>query len=82
MSAVQDPDKRGAIGYAAVRGGDVVGEHDVIFAADGERIILRHIATDRAIYARGAVKAAIWGQGKPFGEYDMTDVLGLKSAGG
>ena len=76
------PRQRGAIGYAAVRGGDVVGEHDVIFAADGERIVLRHIATDRAIYARGAVKAAIWGQGRPFGEYDMTDVLGLKSADG
>ena len=72
------PRKRGAIGYSAVRGGDVVGEHDVIFAADGERVILRHIATDRAIYARGAIAAAIWGQNKPFGEYDMADVLGLK----
>lgn len=68
---------RGAIGFSAIRGGDIVGEHDVIFAADGERIVLRHIATDRAIFARGALKAAIWGQGKGPGEYDMMDVLGL-----
>ncbi|MFY0693331.1 MAG: 4-hydroxy-tetrahydrodipicolinate reductase [Paracoccaceae bacterium] len=69
--------KRGDIGFASVRGGDVVGEHDVIFAADGERIVLRHLATDRAIFARGALKAALWGQGKAPGEYDMMDVLGL-----
>jgi 4-hydroxy-tetrahydrodipicolinate reductase len=68
---------RGDIGFSAIRGGDVVGEHDVIFAADGERIVLRHLATDRAIFARGALKAAIWGQGKASGEYDMLDVLGL-----
>ncbi|MEM7472805.1 MAG: 4-hydroxy-tetrahydrodipicolinate reductase [Pseudomonadota bacterium] len=69
--------KRGDIGFTAIRGGDVVGEHDVVFAAEGERIVLRHLATDRAIFARGAVKAAIWGQGKAPGEYDMMDVLGL-----
>jgi 4-hydroxy-tetrahydrodipicolinate reductase len=69
--------KRGDIGFAAIRGGDVVGEHDVIFAADGERIVLRHLATDRAIFARGALRAAIWGQGQKPGEYDMMDVLGL-----
>ena len=69
---------RGSIGYSSVRGGDIVGEHDAIFAADGERLILRHIATDRAIYARGAVAAAIWGHGRPNGEYSMADVLGLK----
>lgn len=69
--------KRGDIGFTAIRGGDVVGEHDVIFAADGERIVLRHLATDRRIFARGALKAALWGQGKPPGEYDMLDVLGL-----
>jgi 4-hydroxy-tetrahydrodipicolinate reductase len=69
--------KRGDIGFTAIRGGDVVGEHDVIFAADGERIVLRHLATDRQIFARGALKAALWGQGKPPGEYDMMDVLGL-----
>ena len=69
--------KRGDIGFSAIRGGDVVGEHDVVFAADGERIVLRHLATDRAIFARGAVKAALWGQDKSPGEYDMMDVLGL-----
>jgi 4-hydroxy-tetrahydrodipicolinate reductase len=67
----------GAIGYAAIRGGDIVGEHDVIFAGQGERIVLRHVATDRAIFARGALAAALWGQGRPPGEYDMADVLGL-----
>lgn len=69
--------RRGDIGFAAVRGGDVVGEHDVIFAADGERIVLRHLATDRRIFARGALRAALWGIGKAPGEYDMMDVLGL-----
>lgn len=69
--------KRGSIGFAAVRGGDVVGEHDVIFAADGERVVLRHLATDRAIFARGALRAALWGQGQKPGQYDMMDVLGL-----
>jgi len=68
---------RGDIGFSAIRGGDVVGEHDVIFAADGERIVLRHLATDRNIFARGALKAALWGQDKKPGEYDMLDVLGL-----
>ena len=67
----------GHIGFAAIRGGDVVGEHDVIFAAAGERIVLRHIATDRAIFARGALKAALWGQDRIPGEYDMLDVLGM-----
>jgi 4-hydroxy-tetrahydrodipicolinate reductase len=70
--------KRGDIGFTAIRGGDIVGEHDVMFAADGERIVLRHLATDRRIFARGALKAALWGQGKAPGEYDMLDVLGLK----
>ena len=69
--------ERGSIGFSAVRGGDIVGEHDVLFAADGERIILRHIATDRAIFARGALRAALWGQGQKPGRYDMMDVLGL-----
>ena len=68
---------RGAIGFASVRGGDIVGEHDVIFAADGERVILRHVATDRAIFARGALRAVLWGQGQKPGQYDMMDVLGL-----
>lgn len=69
--------RRGDIGFSAIRGGDVVGEHDVIFAADGERVVLRHLATDRRIFARGALKAALWGQGRQPGEYDMMDVLGL-----
>lgn len=69
--------ERGSIGFSAIRGGDIVGEHDVIFAADGERVILRHVATDRAIFARGAIRAALWGQGQKPGHYDMMDVLGL-----
>ena len=67
----------GAIGFSAIRGGDIVGEHDVLFATAGERIVLRHIATDRAIFARGALKAALWGQTQAPGQYDMMDVLGL-----
>ena len=70
--------ERGHIGFSAIRGGDIVGEHDVIFAAPGERIVLRHLATDRRIFARGALKAAIWGQGRGPGAFDMLDVLGLK----
>jgi 4-hydroxy-tetrahydrodipicolinate reductase len=69
--------KKGDIGFTAIRGGDIVGEHDVLFAAAGERIVLRHMATDRAIFARGALKAALWGQDKNPGEYDRVDVLGL-----
>ena len=69
--------KRGDIGFTAIRGGDIVGEHDVLFAAAGERIILRHVATDRGIFARGALKAALWGQIQKPGHYSMMDVLGL-----
>jgi len=69
--------KRGDIGFVAIRGGDIVGEHDVLFASAGERIILRHMATDRSIFARGALKAALWGQTQKPGHYDMMDVLGL-----
>lgn len=68
---------KGTIGFSAIRGGDVVGEHDVIFAANGERVVLRHLATDRGIFARGALRAALWGQGQKPGQYDMFDVLGL-----
>jgi len=67
----------GHIGFAAIRGGDVVGEHDVIFAGPGERLVLRHIAGDRRVFARGALAAALWGQGRKPGEYTMLDVLGL-----
>ena len=69
--------KEGNIGFATLRGGNVVGDHSVIFAADDERIELSHKAGDRTIFARGALKAALWGQGKAPGEYDMLDVLGL-----
>ncbi len=68
----------GRIGFSAIRGGDIVGEHDVIFAGEGERIVLRHVASDRAIFARGALKAALWGQDRQPGHYDMLDVLGLR----
>jgi 4-hydroxy-tetrahydrodipicolinate reductase len=71
------PRREGDIGFAALRGGDVVGEHRVIFAGPGERIELAHIATDRGIFARGAVKAALWARGRGPGLYAMTDVLGL-----
>ena len=71
------PRREGDIGFAALRGGDVVGEHRVIFAGPGERIELAHIATDRGIFARGAVKAALWARGKGPGLYSMKDVLGL-----
>lgn len=69
--------KRGDIGFSAIRGGGIVGEHDVIFAGPGERLVLRHVADDRALFARGALRAALWAQGKAPGEYDMLDVLGL-----
>ena len=69
--------KTGDIGFVAVRGGDIVGEHDVLFAGPGERIVLRHVATDRALFARGAVRAAIWASAQSAGEYSMLDVLGL-----
>ena len=69
--------RRGDIGFATLRGGNVVGEHTVIFAGEGERIELTHRATDRGIFARGAVKAALWGRGKEPGLYAMTDVLGI-----
>ena len=75
------PRADGAIGFAALRGGDVVGEHEVIFAGPGERVTLRHVATDRGIFARGALRAAIWGQGRDPGHYDMIDVLGLSGEG-
>lgn len=72
--------KEGAIGFAALRGGTVIGEHEVIFAGPSERIVLSHIAEDRGIFARGALKAAMWGQGRGPGLFDMADVLGLNSS--
>jgi len=71
------PREDGAIGFATLRGGTVVGEHQVILAGSGERLTLTHVAEDRAIFARGAIAAARWGHGKKPGLYGMTDVLGL-----
>lgn len=68
---------KGAIGFAALRGGTVAGEHSVIFAGDEERLTLSHSAENRTIFARGAVKAAGWLLGKPAGRYTMPEVLGL-----
>ena len=68
---------RGEIGFAALRGGDVIGEHSVIFAADGERLELAVRSSNRQTYARGAVQAARWAAGRGPGLYTMADVLGL-----
>jgi len=69
---------RGEVGVHALRGGDVVGDHTVLFAALGERLELTHKASDRGIFARGALRAARWVVNQPPGVYDMQDVLGLK----
>ena len=70
--------KAGSIGFAALRGGDVVGDHTVVFAADGERIELTHKASSRQVFARGAVRAARWVAGRAPGLYGMDDVLGFR----
>ena len=70
--------ERDTIGFATVRGGDVVGDHTVMFMADGERIEITHKASSRMAFARGAVRAAAWLSGKASGMYDMQDVLGLR----
>jgi 4-hydroxy-tetrahydrodipicolinate reductase len=74
---VTGPRRRGDIGFATLRGGDVAGEHTVALVGDGERIELTHRATNREVFARGAIKAALWARGKPPGLYSMRDVLGL-----
>ena len=71
------PRKAGDIGFATLRGGTVVGEHTVVFAGPGERLELRHVAEDRALFATGAVKAALWARGREPGFHTMADVLGL-----
>jgi 4-hydroxy-tetrahydrodipicolinate reductase len=71
--------KSGDIGFAMLRGGSVIGEHSVLFAGNGETITLSHQASDRALFARGAIRAALWGRDKKPGLYAMTDVLGLAS---
>jgi 4-hydroxy-tetrahydrodipicolinate reductase len=71
------PRRQGSIGFAALRGGQMVGEHSVIFAADDEQIVLTHRAMDRGMFAAGAVRAALWTSGRAPGLYSMMDVLGL-----
>ncbi|MCR9122088.1 MAG: 4-hydroxy-tetrahydrodipicolinate reductase [Phyllobacteriaceae bacterium] len=71
------PRAAGAVGFATLRGGSVVGDHSVIMAGPGERLVLSHHAEDRGIFARGAVKAAIWSRGQAPGLYSMRDVLGV-----
>ncbi|HEU0099221.1 MAG TPA: 4-hydroxy-tetrahydrodipicolinate reductase [Allosphingosinicella sp.] len=75
---ITGPRAPGRIGFASLRGGSVAGEHLAIFAAEGERLELGHRAESRAIFARGAIEAALWLVGKPAGRYSMADVLGLK----
>jgi 4-hydroxy-tetrahydrodipicolinate reductase len=71
--------RAGEIGFAVTRGGDIVGDHTVLFAGSGEQVVLGHRVTDRAIFARGALKAAAWLTGRPAGRYWMRDVVGYKT---
>ncbi len=75
---ITGPRKRSDIGFATLRGGSVIGEHSVIFAGNAETLTLSHRATDRALFARGAVKAALWARDRKPGLYSMADVLGLE----
>jgi len=75
---IGEPRDRETIGFATVRGGDVVGDHTVLFASEGERVELTHRASSRMTFARGAVRAARWLAGQSSGLYDMQDVLGLR----
>ncbi|SFG85794.1 dihydrodipicolinate reductase [Palleronia marisminoris] len=74
MTGEREP---GAIGFHAIRGGSIIGEHDVVFAGPGETLTLSHVANDRALFAKGAIRAALWTEGREPGHYDMVDVLGL-----
>jgi len=76
---ITGPRPEGGIGFTAMRGGGIIGEHSVVFAAEEEIITLSHSARDRALFARGAVEAAIWVADKPAGLYDMVDVLGFRT---
>ena len=67
----------GSIGFAVLRGGEVVGEHSLLFTSAGEQVVLSHRAFDRRSFAAGAVRAALWLAGKPAGLYHMRDVLGM-----
>jgi 4-hydroxy-tetrahydrodipicolinate reductase len=72
--------RAGDIGYAVIRGGDIVGDHTVLFAGTGEQITLGHRATDRAIFARGAARASLWLARQSPGRYNMRDFMGLKTS--
>lgn len=72
------PRDRQSIGFQTLRGGDTVGDHTVFFFGEGERVEIRHVATNRANFANGAVRAAVWLAARPAARYDMRDVLGLK----
>ena len=69
----------GEIGFSVLRGGDIIGDHSVTFAADEEILTLSHSARDRSLFARGAVAAARWAVSQTPGEYDMQDVLGFRT---
>ena len=73
------PREPGSIGFATLRGGSVIGEHSVIFAGPAERVEFRHVADDRALFAQGAVRAALWARDQKPGLYSMADVLGFQS---
>ena len=72
------PREENEIGFAVLRGGDVIGEHTVIFAGDGEKIELSHKATSKLIFIKGAIRATIWASGQKNGFYTMQDVLKIK----
>ncbi|MCX5580691.1 4-hydroxy-tetrahydrodipicolinate reductase [Kaistia terrae] len=74
---ITGPRERGTIGFASLRGGSVIGDHSVMLAGEGEMITLSHHASDRALFARGAIKAALWAHGRKPGRYSMADVLGF-----
>jgi 4-hydroxy-tetrahydrodipicolinate reductase len=71
--------RTGDLGFAVIRGGDIVGDHTVLFAGTGEQVTLGHRATDRAVFARGALRAALWLSARPAGRYFMRDFIGLKT---
>jgi len=71
--------KQGSIGFSVARGGNIVGDHKAMFIAEEERIEINHFASDRMVFAKGAVRAALWLSEQPAGRYDMQDVLGLKN---
>src|SRR5438552_16443778 len=77
--AAGKPPREGEVGFASMRAGDIVGEHTVLFAGPGEALSLTHRATDRGVFARGALAAALWLQSRPPGRYTMHDLLAQKT---